>query len=89
MIDAGNAAVEIQCIWSYSFAFEIGCATCNLLMRVPINNCIDMKKLSSLSERGAMPAAEMVPVYPIDPICNAGDAAAAGKGGRPKAAHEA
>ena len=48
-----------------------------------------MKKLSSLSERGAMPAAEMVPVYPIDPICNAGDAAAAGKGGRPKAAHEA
>jgi len=39
--------------------------------------------------KGAMPVAEMNPVCLTDPICNAGDAAAAGKGRRPKAAYEA
>lgn len=48
-----------------------------------------IQQLSDQSETGSVPAAEMVPVCLTDSICNAGDAAAAGKGGRPKAAHEA
>ena len=58
-------------------------------MRAPIKLCSDIQQPSGQSEPGAMQVVETIPVCLTDPICDAGDAAAAGKGGRPQAAHEA
>ena len=58
-------------------------------MMAPTKHCSSIQQLLGQSETGVMQVAEMMTVCLSDPVCNAGDAAAARKGWRPKAAHEA